>query len=108
MAGVTNSQAKKATAAMATVPAASPSSPSMRLTAFTITRTHATVSGTARSDPSEITPCEGNQKNRSSTLLRISNPAARTCPATLAGADRVRTSSNNPTAVMARAANNAP
>ena len=108
VAGVNRSHAKNADAAMTTMPAASPSRPSMRLMALTITRTHSTVRGTATSDPSDTTPCVGNQKKSSWTLLRIRIPAASTCPAIFAGADSVLTSSTRPTNVMARAANSAP
>src|SRR5438067_8204195 len=82
-------QTKNETAALATMPAASPSSPSIRFTAFTRISTQITVSGTARSDPTITIPCpNGNQKKSSSTPNRMSTPAANTCPATLDGTDR--------------------
>src|SRR5256885_1586762 len=73
--------AKNAIAAMATTPAARPSSPSMRFTAFTIATTHSTVSGTPMSEPSDRIPCPGNQKYSSWTPSSTSTPAARICPA---------------------------
>ena len=51
--------AKNAPAAIATIPAARPSRPSMRFTAFIIATIHRIVSGTARSGESEITPWPG-------------------------------------------------
>ncbi len=51
--------AKNEPAAIATIPAARPSRPSMRLTAFTIATIHRIVSGTARSGEFEITPRPG-------------------------------------------------
>ena len=48
--------AKNAIAAIATIPAARPSSPSTRFTAFISATIHRTVSGTARSGESESTP----------------------------------------------------
>src|SRR6266542_1043668 len=100
---------KNAAPAMTTIPAASPSRPSRRFTAFTMRTTQATVRGTARSDPTTMTPWpKGNQKNSSSTPVRIRRPAAKTCPAILAGADRATMSSISPTAVMTRAARSVP
>ena len=62
------------------------------------------VSGTARSGPSEITPWDGNQKNRSCTPFSTRIPAARICPAIFAGGDRDRTSSTRPITVITPAA----
>ena len=108
VAGVSRIQRKNAAAAIVTMPAARPSSPSIRLIALTISSTHATVSGTARSEPRDTTPCVGNQKKKISTLFKMSSPAARIWPATFAGADSVRRSSRRPTKVMTTAARSAP
>ena len=91
--GVTYAYAKNASAAMATVPAARPSSPSMRLTAFVIATTQRTVSGTPRSGPSERIPWPGNQNHSSWTPSRMRMPAASTCPDTFAAAEVPRRSS---------------
>ena len=54
---------KNAAAAIATIPAASPSRPSTRLTAFTTSASHRIVSGTARSELTDTMPAPGpNQK----------------------------------------------
>ncbi len=47
---------------MATIPAASPSSPSIRLTALVIRHTHATVMSGSRSAESEMKPANGTWK----------------------------------------------
>ena len=102
-------QTKNAMAPMATMPAARPSSPSMRFTAFTRISTQSTVSGTARSDPTITIPCpNGNQKKSSSTPNRMRTPAASTCPATLDGTDRLRTSSIAPIRQISAPATRAP
>jgi hypothetical protein len=63
--GETNTHTKNAPAAINTIPAASPSRPSMRFTAFTRMSTQRIVSGTDRSGPNDMTPWLGNQKKRS-------------------------------------------
>jgi hypothetical protein len=53
---------KNVTAEIATIPAASPSSPSTRLIAFAAATTHRIVSGTASSVPSTASPSPGRTK----------------------------------------------
>jgi len=47
---------------MATIPAARPSRPSMRLTALVMTHTHATVMSGSRSADREMNPAKGTWK----------------------------------------------
>src|SRR5437764_15128413 len=89
---------------MATMPAASPSRPSMKLTAFAMTATHTTVTSGCKSRDSDSTPVNGNRKKNIDTPSRYSTDPASTWPDSLAGAEISRTSSPRPTAKMIVAA----
>src|SRR4051812_4916380 len=93
---------------MATIPAASPSRPSMRFTAFTIATTQITVRGTARSEPRTSRPCPGKKKYRSWTPNRTSSPAAMIWPASFTGAAVPRMSSYTPMATTTAHATSTP
>ena len=86
---------------MATRPAASPSRPSTRLMALTVTITSSTVMGMPSSGarlmtPSSRGPTDGSQKNSTCTPARVMVVAARIWPASLTGADRPLRSSTMP------------
>src|SRR5450759_3212504 len=81
---------------MPTTPAASPSRPSTKLIAFTVTSTSSTVNGTPTSAPSEIVPRPGTSTNSSCSPSSTITPAAPTCPASLVNASSPHLSSATP------------
>src|SRR5579872_1811418 len=83
---------------MPTTPAASPSRPSMRLTALAISATQITVRSGERSGESTTNPAKGIRKNSSVTPRSDSRLPEKTWPASLAGGDTSRRSSRAPTA----------
>src|ERR1039458_4013180 len=93
---------------MATTPAASPSRPSIRLMAFVSAITHTAVMSGVTPGVSATSPARGTLISYIVTPRKYKMLAARTWPATLAGADMSRTSSINPTAKIAAAASTTP
>ena len=84
---------------MPTIPAASPSRPSTRLTALAIPTTHNTVSTGIRSaERTTVVPANGNRKNSMLIPKRYRMVPARIWPDILAGGDISRRSSAIPTA----------
>ena len=92
--------------AMITMPAASPSSPSIRLIALANTTTVTTVTSGARSGESTMTsaPENGTWKNSIETPNSESRLPASTIPAILAGGETSRRSSSAPVANITPAA----
>src|SRR5581483_6462493 len=84
--------------AMPTTPAASPSRPSIRLTALAISATQITVSSGDRSGERTTKPAKGILKNSSVTPSSDRRLPEKTWPASLAGGDTSRRSSRAPTA----------
>ncbi len=94
---------------MATIPAASPSSPSMRLMAFDRRMTQATVTRNCQSgDSTNTSPVNGSRKKIMVTPNRYSTLAASTWPASFAGGDTSRMSSSVPTSSITAAATTTP
>ena len=99
---------RNAPEAIAITPVASPSRPSIRLTALAITSTHITVTSAARSVDNTVKPMSG------SGTLSIEIPAStriepeNTMPATFAGADTSRMSSITPVRKITPAASTTP
>ena len=91
---------------MATMPAASPSSPSIRLTAFAMPTTQITVTSGARSGDSTTRGARqnGTRKNSMVSPKKYSTVPARTWPDILAGGDTSRRSSTMPTVKITAAA----
>jgi len=85
---------------MPTSPAASPSSPSTRLTAFTVITMSSTVTGTPRSGESTTVPASGSQNDSTRTPNRVIVLATQICAASLAGAVRPMVSSIMPITTM--------
>ncbi len=86
--------------AMATMPVASPSRPSMRFTALVITMTHNAVNNGVTSGDRTKNPTNGILNWNMVTPKNTRTMAASTWPAILAGADISLTSSMNPTTKM--------
>ena len=85
--------AKKASPAMATMPAASPSRPSIRLMALTMATSHSTVTTKAKSWDKMTASSTGRRRLSTVTPANARALPASTMEATLAGADISRTSS---------------
>src|SRR3954468_14503360 len=83
---------------MAETPAASPSRPSMKFSAFTVSTVSSTVAGTPTSGPSDSVPMSANGRNRkdSCTPKSTITPAAAICPVSLVSASRPNRSSRTP------------
>ena len=99
---------KNVAAAIATIPAASPSNPSTRLIAFAAARTHRIVSGTASSVPSTASPSPGSTKYASWTPSRTRMPAMKICAVSFASAEVPRRSSITPSPTISVHATTAP
>ena len=97
-----------APAPMATIPAARPSSPSMKLMALVSAITQAAVMSGITPGVSTMNPAKGILNSHIVTPKKYRMLAARTWPAILAGADMSRTSSMRPTTNMAPAASTTP
>ena len=93
---------------MATMPAASPSRPSMRFNALARSTTHTTVSSAERSGESRTTSRNGMRRTTRATPVSDRTLPASTMPATLAGAETGRTSSITPTTQITTAAETTP
>ena len=81
---------------MPTTPAASPSSPSMKLTALITMTMNETVSTTDQSWPRIKVPWPGIGSHSSCTPCNTMTDAARICPASLVTASRLKRSSRAP------------
>ena len=90
------------------MPAARPSRPSIRLTAFAMPTTQSTVISGARSGDSTTKSANGTRKKSIVTPASESTLPDRTCPASLAGGDTSRMSSSSPTEQMIAAARTTP
>src|SRR3954468_103166 len=87
---------------MAETPAASPSRPSMKFSAFTVSTVSSTVAGTPTSGPSDRVPMSANGRNRNDSWTPKSTmtPAAAICPVSLVSASRPNRSSSTPSRQM--------
>ena len=93
---------------MPTIPAASPSRPSMRFKALTKSTTHTTVSSAERSGDSRTTSRNGIRRTTRATPVSDRTLPASTMPATLAGGETGRMSSITPTTQITTAAETTP
>src|ERR1039457_4918932 len=93
---------------MATIPAARPSKPSIRVTALVRGKTHAAVINGRIEGPSTTKPAKGSFTWYVVQPLNYSTDAASTCPATFAGALISRKSSSRPTTKITPAAISTP
>ena len=89
-------------AAIAQTPAASPSTPSEKLTTLMISTMPSIVSGTA-SGPRSTGPMNGSVKSFTTTPSSTGMATAATCPASLIAGCRSKTSSSAPTSVISAA-----
>ncbi len=80
----------------------------MRLTAFVSAMTHSAMMSGVMPGVSETRPPRGTLNQYKVTPRKYRIDAARTCPATLAGADMSRASSMSPTTKMAAPASTTP
>src|SRR5579872_5142617 len=93
---------------MAMTPAASPSRPSIRLTALAMPITQSAVTSGRIEGESTMKPAKGTLKCDIVTPRKYRTMAASTWPATLAGADTSRRSSTKPTTKMTNAPSTTP
>ncbi len=100
---------KNVPAAMATIPAANPSRPSMRFTALAMPTTQITViSGAMSGDRTSVVPTIGTRKNSMVMPAKYKMVPASTWPATFPGGLTSRRSSANPIATTTAAASTTP